>query len=125
MNTTQKQTILKIAGAEGIDTTLINYEKAIQIAKVLGLTGSDFDDMFQKMSFNGECQLKRWIDRIFPLTDMGVYAKYIADSNMSDALKKNDPVKIAQATREQNAAAALNRGDISDAFRSLNYFMDR
>lgn len=49
-------------------------------------------------------------------------ARSIAMNSMRNATSEEE---IQQATREMNAAEALSKGNVGDAFRCLDYFRDR
>ncbi len=127
--------VLLIAGVDKITDSKVTRAQAEEIARVLDepdrlheLLVRNGGDMFDLNCLINSLRFYRISDihkkeRITnELGGWAQHAKNIASSTLNNAVTEQDR---ARGQREMNAANALGNGDISGAFRSLNYFQDR
>jgi hypothetical protein len=134
INENEKNEILRICNCDDIQGVKIEWEKAEEIAVMLGEV--ERMNKFKWLKDKNELlDLNGWINtlRFYQVelysmqqhnrrNDLAQHARHIAEDTIKNAITQEDR---EQGTREMNAAAALGRGDIDTAFRSLDYFRDR
>jgi hypothetical protein len=101
---------------------MIDKEQALEVARILK-EEVNMDMLNRLLKYNDKINLNSWINGFrFKNTGLAQLASSIAANTRQTAITDEDR---ARGERETNAAAALTRGDIDGAFRSLNYFLDR
>lgn len=134
MNSEIKSQILSIANATEIDDTIVNFVQSREIAclmmdkpcfGILNFVGNG-KPLVQVIDF---IERKKEQHRVLneaidnsnpsPLTSL---AFHIAETSAKNATTEEERQR---AEREKNAANALSKGDIGNAFASLCYWRDR
>jgi hypothetical protein len=131
----EKVQIFLIAGVDKITDSKVTRDQATEIARVLDepnrireLLVRNKADMFDLNLLINSLRFYRVSDiyqkeRITnELEVLSRHAKNIATGTLNNAVTEDDRLR---GQREMNAAAALGSGDVSGAFRCLNYFQDR
>ena len=141
MNSEIKAQILSIANASDIDDTIVDFVQSRDIARlmmdkpcfgILNFVGKG-KPLNQVIAFIKKAQEKvpesipdkkteSIPDKKTESSPFASLAFHVAEATAKNATCEED---VKRAEREKNAAIALSKGDIGNAFASLNYFLDR